>query len=570
MYPASSHFDNNPRLPDRRAHFRQPVRSLAYVELGDGNGGIALNISEGGMAVQAVMSLGGDDLPAVRVQLSHSKKQIQVKGRVAWTGDLRKLAGVQFVDLTEETRRQIREWISLEAPPTASPQTVLAAETDPEPEPAEINLSSAKTQATAETASILEFQEPSHHSEQPEIAPEIALPEPPKQQSPVEFTSRARARVVPAAAVPPAFVPSPFRAAAEPGEKPPEKPAEKNESVTTAAAPAIPAVQPEPEPPQISPRKTPSRTPRSSSFFSAAVPAPSSYSAPPRDPAPVPDDRFGFKRSLDSEPVLKEPVHATAEKWRMSTWVPIFVVIALAAGWAAGHAIWHGGSQEAATSGTNPVIAPDDASNNVPPASPAPAEIEVVDVNNHRWLIPMQTAVKSPGSRAAASDAEPLPQNATATNAPLSFPARSPNASDPNKVVPPAVSSSSSEPANVLPSSGASDVRNTDVRNVIVPPPPLETAKDSDLQPGELIHKVEPEYPSAALAQKVEGTVKILAVIDAAGNVKVAQPLSGPRVLMPAAVDAVRQWKYSPTMLHNQAIETQRQVTIVFEIAKNP
>src|SRR5579872_2198240 len=109
----ASHFDRNPRLPDRRAHLRRPVRSLAYVELGDGNGGIALNISDGGMAVQAVMSLGGDDLPSVRVQLSHSKKQIQIKGRVAWTGDLRKLAGVEFVDLTEDTRRQIREWISL-------------------------------------------------------------------------------------------------------------------------------------------------------------------------------------------------------------------------------------------------------------------------------------------------------------------------------------------------------------------------------------------------------------------------------------------------------------------------
>ena len=68
------------------------------------------------MAVQAVMSLGGDDLPSVRVQLSHSKKQIQVKGRVAWTGDLRKLAGVEFVDVTDETRRQIREWIALENP----------------------------------------------------------------------------------------------------------------------------------------------------------------------------------------------------------------------------------------------------------------------------------------------------------------------------------------------------------------------------------------------------------------------------------------------------------------------
>src|ERR1700733_4911496 len=124
MSPAASYFERSTQPPNRRLFARQQVRSLAYVELDKGNGGIILNVGEGGMAIQAVMSLSGNELPQLRVQLAHSKKQIQAKGRIAWTGELRKLAGVEFVDLTEETRAQIREWVALET---------LAHEADPSP-----------------------------------------------------------------------------------------------------------------------------------------------------------------------------------------------------------------------------------------------------------------------------------------------------------------------------------------------------------------------------------------------------------------------------------------------------
>ncbi len=86
MSQVSAHVDGKKQPVDRRVHVRQPVRSLAYVELGEGNGGIVLNVSEGGIAVQAVMSLMGDELPCVRVQLAHCKKRIEAKGRITWTG----------------------------------------------------------------------------------------------------------------------------------------------------------------------------------------------------------------------------------------------------------------------------------------------------------------------------------------------------------------------------------------------------------------------------------------------------------------------------------------------------
>ena len=560
----ASHFDRSPRLPDRRAHFRRPVRSLAYVELGDGNGGIALNISEGGMAVQAVMSLGGDDLPSVRVQLSHSKRQIEVKGRVAWTGDLRKLAGVEFVDVPDETRKQIREWIALESPDTERFETAIDAAPDlADPQPEEVDAALAATQA----ASARESQEPAPASEGTSAKPV----EPSRQAPPVEFPSRPRVAVTPAAAVPPAFVPKPVQidAAEIAAAQAQEHTSASTVPMDSAIEPAqLPEGVPAPEKPKIPARPSSSRTPRTSSFFFAASAPSSASSAPatPSDPTAVPDDRFGFKRAPQPDVPLTLGPAGSTEKWKMSTWVPVFVVVALAAGWVAGRNMWRAPDTEPTAEVSNPAVVTDTAKDGVTTASSAPAEIEVLDLSGHRWLIPMQTGPgRSSGSKVADAGAVPVPQAGMNLGAPaLASPRQTQTATDANKVTPPPVSAPAAEPTNVLPSGGATETRN------LAPPPDANSSATDGLQPGELIHKVEPDYPAGALAQKVEGTVKIRAVIDTAGNVKSAQALSGPSMLIPAALNAVRQWKYSPTLLHNQAIETQRQVTIVFEVSKNP
>jgi protein TonB len=78
---------------------------------------------------------------------------------------------------------------------------------------------------------------------------------------------------------------------------------------------------------------------------------------------------------------------------------------------------------------------------------------------------------------------------------------------------------------------------------------------------------VEPEYPADALAQGIEGSVKLDAVIDPDGNVRTLQPISGPKQLFPAAMDAVHQWRYSPTVLDGHPIQTERQITITFQLS---
>ena len=81
MSPAASYFERSTQPPNRRLFARQQVRSLAYVELDKGNGGIILNVGEGGMAIQAVMSLSGNELPELRVQLAAAEEARIGEGR---------------------------------------------------------------------------------------------------------------------------------------------------------------------------------------------------------------------------------------------------------------------------------------------------------------------------------------------------------------------------------------------------------------------------------------------------------------------------------------------------------
>jgi TonB family protein len=106
---------------DRRRYPRLAIRTLAYVDLDGGNGGLILNISEDGLAVQAAQVLVESAFPEMRFRLTGSDTWIQTAGKVIWQGASRKEAGIQFVNLSEENRRLIREWISSQLDSSAVP-----------------------------------------------------------------------------------------------------------------------------------------------------------------------------------------------------------------------------------------------------------------------------------------------------------------------------------------------------------------------------------------------------------------------------------------------------------------
>jgi periplasmic protein TonB len=64
-----------------------------------------------------------------------------------------------------------------------------------------------------------------------------------------------------------------------------------------------------------------------------------------------------------------------------------------------------------------------------------------------------------------------------------------------------------------------------------------------------IVKKVPPQYPAEAREQHIQGTVLLKAEIDKDGNVESLSLISGHPLLAPAAIDAVRQWKYKPFLL---------------------
>jgi TonB family protein len=102
---------------DRRLQTRTTLASRAYVELGDTHGGVVLNISETGMAVAAADPLEVDDyLPRIRFRVPSSGQSIEVSAQIVWLTESTKSAGIRFVDLTAEARNQISNWIASEKP----------------------------------------------------------------------------------------------------------------------------------------------------------------------------------------------------------------------------------------------------------------------------------------------------------------------------------------------------------------------------------------------------------------------------------------------------------------------
>ncbi len=84
---------------------------------------------------------------------------------------------------------------------------------------------------------------------------------------------------------------------------------------------------------------------------------------------------------------------------------------------------------------------------------------------------------------------------------------------------------------------------------------------------GLLVHKVEPGYPKIALAARITGVVQLKAIIGKDGNIKQLEVLDGPPLLIPAAIDAVKQWRYRPYLLNGEAVEVETSVTVTFQLS---
>jgi protein TonB len=109
--------------------------------------------------------------------------------------------------------------------------------------------------------------------------------------------------------------------------------------------------------------------------------------------------------------------------------------------------------------------------------------------------------------------------------------------------------------------------------SVPIPPPQQPAAKrivrvGSSLKAPRQTYSVQPEYPVLARQTHLSGTVVVNAVIDEHGNVVGARALNGHPLLIPAALKAVLQWKYEPTLLNGTPVAVEMEVTVHFNLAR--
>ena len=477
MSGAFEHVDEGLPAPDRRTYSRQPVRTLAYVELDEGNGGIVLNASEGGLSVQAVMGLMEDSLPKMRFQLSQSNEWLETSARVVWASESRKVAGLQFVDLPEETRLNIQAWLTAGAP-DAEPG---------EPRERAAAYNQAHNQVDSRIGGQVDYQTP---GEPRELVPEAGS---------IGMGQDAIGSTITAPPVEPVSTPAPV-----------------------------------------------------------GPPAPTSQLL-----EQMPTFQVSAQPTNSISPEAKRPDHA----WNIAGLVALLAIISLVAGWIAGRGTFDGlwdkpqgtaSSTQTAQSSLAPVSVG---------ASLPVSDMEIVDIHNQRWTIPFNP-VNPPASTSQAKS----PGQA----APVEWPAFNPAATIPKVQAPTAGGDANSQrpsPPEVAASNNAASIpfpsNSPDTRDLTPPPAPQPEPEavrpTGTLQRGVLIYHVAPEYPDLAREQNVHGTVKLDVTIGVTGTVRSVVAVSGPGLLIEAARSAVRQWRYTPTLLDGKPIELQEEVSVVFQ-----
>jgi len=100
----------------------------------------------------------------------------------------------------------------------------------------------------------------------------------------------------------------------------------------------------------------------------------------------------------------------------------------------------------------------------------------------------------------------------------------------------------------------------------IVQPETQPSIRASALQSAVLVQRVAPIYPSDALESRLQGNVLVNATIGTNGVPKNLKVVKGDQRLVPAALTAIRQWRYRPATLAGQPIETQTDVTVSFQL----
>jgi outer membrane biosynthesis protein TonB len=585
-------------VKDRRLHPRQRVSSLTYVDLGEDNGGIVLNVSEAGIRIQAAAGLEEGPI-SIRLQLPGARKRLEVNAEVIWVGQSRKEAGLRFVDLSEDAQRQIQKWMAREA----SPGGVIAEE-EIENEAELARAEQVSAEAVPAGAAFAALQDPAlrdergfdddyTHDDEPilnaddtaEEAVEEELAEAAEDDL-VASDAEVEPEEIIEAKPAPLEAPAPIAARALEPEAPkvqiPRVPKTAEPRHAVVEVPVATPAKPEELPVSVFNGISGTHGAPSMGLSSSARIAPRISPAAADAPLFVRPHRPAQTQDEDGSKSYRVKLQSG---WFVAALVFLLALISFIAGMAVRRGALnsvigqpdepvHPQTAPPLTAATPEASPPADGASAESAGAPTkPLEIEVVDSAGRRWEIAAASSANhaeasAEHSSSASEATPPVANDAGAARKPAEPPRGSQDASSAA-----ASADKSSAPLMLtLPETPISASGSVAIRSrgeVPVPPGVAKSAQEGrNLQIGQLTNLVEPVYPPDALQHRVEGTVKLHVVIGVDGAIKSLEPRSGPELLIQAATTAVRDWKYNPTTLNGKPIETQEDVSFVFRLPK--
>jgi TonB family protein len=91
-----------------------------------------------------------------------------------------------------------------------------------------------------------------------------------------------------------------------------------------------------------------------------------------------------------------------------------------------------------------------------------------------------------------------------------------------------------------------------------------------NVQSAKIVKRVQPVYPSEALQERIAGTVRLHVIVAKDGTIEQIEVISGHPLLLQAALDAVRQWTYQPTLLNGEPVEVDTTIDVIFSLSESP
>ncbi len=523
--------DSAVAIVDRRHCVRRQIPSLAYLDLGQNNGGIILNIGEGGLAVASAAPLYADVLATMRFQLPGSSDWLEASGKITRISESKKEAGLQFVDLSEDARNQIKGWVSSDVSSTEFHSEGVGGreKTWRRLEMPIMGVSQSISQSPNSNRATREH-------------PQVSMP---TLNAAATSVSRRTwvAASTPAGRTRTSWEGRGLRLGAESGDDP--KPvllkwrrwAALAVVVSlgaflagwfTGAPVVVSRILSRSGGTRSETRETTNGVGSTPATFVGNVSSSPTQNTRPRADDPTADS-LSADRDLGSRPLNNAPTRASSDE-------------AVAAGRVANV----GSSSSRVAQSHLDVLAPD----------PENAAANVIGPR-------VRNAFPAGLGKVAAPT-----QEATVTTIP------SPDRNQPEATRETGAADRESSPLSQ--SAENSAVIDASVSVSFGPYPSIRvpagfksqtSRQGASLQIGQLLSRVDPVYPEDAKAQRIEGIVKLHAVIGPDGTIESVEARSGPALLIPVAANAVRQWRYTPSSIGSQPVEAEEDITINFRLA---